>query len=82
MANICDNIYSTCNVLFINMAWFVQEIFLDLNNIGKDLKYAYDETHNKTHLVNEISVKKYDYPTDEKQDYFGDEDWLESWDKV
>ena len=32
MANICDNIYSTCNVLFINMAWFVQEIFLDLTS--------------------------------------------------
>ena len=60
MATICDNIYSTCNVLFINMAWFVQEIFLDLNNIGKDLKSAYYETHNKTHLVSEISVKKYE----------------------
>lgn len=82
MANICDNIYSTCNALFINIAWFVEEVFIDFNNIRNDLKYAYDETHNRTHLINDISIEKYDYPRDEKEEYFGDEDWQEPWDKV
>ena len=81
MANVCDNIYSTCNALFINIAWFVEEVFIDLNNIRIDLESAYEHP-NRTHHVSDISVQKYDYPTDEKEEYFGDEDWLEPWDKV
>jgi len=82
MANICDNIYSTYNALVINIAWFVEEVFIDFNNIRKELESAYNENPNEMHLVSDISFKKPDYSADEKEEYIGDEDWLEPWDKV
>ena len=91
MSNICDNIYSTCNLVLINIAWFAEQIFTDLNTIRKDLESCYDEdnpqieSQGRQRLKNAGLLKPYKYVStdyDEEEQYIGDEDWLEPWDKV
>ena len=89
MSDICDNMYYTCNMIIINIAWYAEQIFTDLNAIKKDLFLAFEEedkspsqNHGRTHLVRPSLLTKYNYPREEEQKYFGDEDWLEPWDKV
>ncbi len=91
MSDICDNIYSTCNMFLINIAWFTKQIFTDLNTIRKDLESCYDEDNSqiesqeRQRLKNVGLLKPYKYVSteyDEKEEYIGDEDWLEPWDKV
>ena len=47
MSNICDNIFSTCNLVLINIAWFAEQIFTDLNTIRKDIESCYDEDNSQ-----------------------------------
>ena len=91
MSNICDNIFSTCNLVLINIAWFAEQIFTDLNTIRKDIGTCYDEdlsqieSKGRQRLKNAGLLKPYKYVStdyDEKEEYIGDEDWMEPWDKV
>jgi len=91
MSDICDNIYSTCNLFLINIAWFAEQIFTDLNTIRKDIGSCYDEDHSqiesqgRQRLKNADLLKPYKYVStdyDEKKEYIEDEDWMEPWDKV
>ena len=85
MSYLCDNIYSTCNSIFINIAWFANQVVIDLNDIREDFNSYYDEnvqmeSQGRRRLRNAGLLKPYKY--DEIEEYIGDEDWLEPWDKV
>jgi len=90
MSYSCDNITSICNLTFINIAWFFDSLLNDLNEMGKDVVYRYEEdtkieSQGRRRLRNAGLLKPYKYVSDcdERIDvYEGDEDWLESWDKV
>jgi hypothetical protein len=86
----CDSITSICNLTFINISWFFDSLLNDLNELRKEVESCYEEdnqieSQGRTRLQNAGLLKPYKYVSeyDEKIDgYEGDEDWLESWDKV
>jgi hypothetical protein len=90
MSYSCDSITSICNLTFINIAWFLDSLLNDLNEIRKDVVSSYEEddqieNQGRKRLQNAGLLKPYKYVSDydERIDgYEGDEDWLEPWDKV
>lgn len=90
MSEMCDNMYSMCNSIIINVAWFVEQIITDLDNIRTDI-LDYDEENkpienrgrDRCRDAGLLRPYKYVSGGDESFDKCeGDEDWLESWDKV
>ena len=86
MSEMCDNMYSVCNSIIINVGWFFEQIITDLDKIRTDI-LDYDEENkpieNRGRGAGLLKPYKYVSGVDESFDkYEGDEDWLESWDKV
>tara|TARA_B100000902_G_scaffold383428_1_gene422298 strand:- start:490 stop:732 length:243 start_codon:yes stop_codon:yes gene_type:complete len=79
-----------CNLTFINIAWFFDSLLNDLNEMRKEVATSYEEdnqieSQGRRRLQNAGLLKPYKYVSeyDERVDeYEGDEDWLEPWDKV
>ncbi len=90
MSYSCDSITSMCNLTFINIAWFFDSLLNDLNEMRKEVATSYEEdnqieSQGRRRLQNAGLLKPYKYVSeyDERVDeYEGDEDWLEPWDKV
>ena len=91
MSYSCNNVANMCNLMFINVAWFLEGVLKDLNEIRMDVISSFDEenkpieSEGRRRLQNAGLLKPYKYVNslDEQIDgYEGDEDWLEPWDKV
>ena len=90
MSEMCDNMYSVCNSIIINVGWFFEQIITDLDKIRTDILDYEEENKPIRNRGRDSSrdaglLKPYKYVSgvDESFDkYEGDEDWLESWDKV
>ena len=79
MSEMCDNMYSICNSIIINIAWFVEQIRTDILDYDEENK----PIENRGRGAGLLKPYKYVSGVDESFDkYEGDEDWLESWDKV
>ena len=79
MSEMCDNMYSMCNSIIINIAWFVEQIRTDILDYDEENK----PIENRGRGAGLLKPYKYVSGVDESFDkYEGDEDWLESWDKV
>lgn len=79
MIEMCDNMYSICNSIIINIAWFVEQIRTDILDYYEENK----PIGNRGRGAGLLRPYKYVNGVDESVDkYEGDEDWLESWDKV
>lgn len=92
MSDMCDNMYSICNLMVIQVAWFLEKVVIDLNQIRKDIVLMYEEDNNPIEYQGRERLKnsgllipyKYANEFDERIDEYDntEEDWLEPWDKV
>ena len=80
MSDPCNNVYNFCNHLIINISWFAEQLCNDINQVRKDLINEFNNTNNQ--IERPTMLKPFHYSDDEKENYQGDEDWLESWDRV
>ena len=80
MSDPCNDVYNFCNLLIINISWFAGQLYNDINQVRKDLINEFNNTNNQ--IERPTMLKPFHYSDDEKVDYLGDEDWLESWDRV
>ena len=80
MSDPCNDVYNFCNLLIINISWFAGQLYNDINQVRKDLINEFNNTNNQ--IERPTMLKPFHYSDDEKEDYQGDEDWLESWDRV
>jgi hypothetical protein len=83
MSNPCNDVYNICNVIIINISWFVEQLCYDINEAKEDLVISFNDFNNINNQIERSAVlEPFHYTHDEKDDYCGDEDWLESWDRV
>lgn len=83
MSEMCDNMYSICNSIIINIAWFVEQIRTDILDYVEENKPIRNRGRDSSRYTGLLKPYKYISGVDESFDkYEGDEDWLESWDKV
>lgn len=80
MSNLCNDAYNMCNVIIINISWFVEQLCYDINQVRKDLANEFDNANNQ--IERPTILKPFRYTDDEKEIYQGDEEWLEPWDRV
>ena len=90
MSDICDNMYSACNSIIIQVAWFMEQVWTDLKKEYNELALTFEEdipieNRRRTHRKQSDLLKPYKYVSQydvRVEEYEGDEDWLEPWDKV
>ena len=84
MSDPCNDVYNFCNLLIINISWFAEQLYKDVAQVKEDLLISYNDVNNSNNQIIErpTILKPFHYSDDEKVDYLGDEDWLESWDRV
>ena len=89
MSDICDNMYSICNSIIIQIAWFMEQVLVDLNKVKEEIILVIEESSSSPSPPLSPSpktlLKEYKYVSgyDEKiEEYVNDEDWMEAWDKV
>ena len=76
--DICNDISITLNELIINIAWYLDELV----NVN-DIKETKEEIKNllKKERIDDRQVQFYRYE-DENEEEYGNEDWIDEWDKV
>ena len=83
MSDPCNDVYNFCNLLIINISWYAEQLYQDVTRIKEDLLISYNDMNNSNNQMERPTIlKPFHYSDDEKVDYLGDEDWLESWDRV
>ena len=76
--DICNDISRSLNELVINIFWYLDEL-VNVNDI-KETKEEIDNLLKKKGK-NEHRVQFYRYE-DERMENYGNEDWIDEWDKV
>ena len=76
--DICNDISRRLNELIINLSWYLEE----LANVN-DIRATKEEIKNllKEERTDERRVQFYRYE-DENEEEYGNEDWIDEWDKV
>ena len=83
MSDICDNMYSVCNSIIIQIAWFMEQVLVDLNKVKEEIIMVIEEPPSAASPKTLLKEYKYVSGYDEKiEEYASDEDWMEAWDKV
>lgn len=75
--DICNDISRRLNELLINIAWFFDEMMNEINETKKDI----ENLKNRERKDKRRRVQFYRYEDDNYEDY-GNEDWIDEWDKV
>ena len=74
--DICNDISRRLNELLINIAWYFDEMMNEINETKKDI-----ENLKNRERKDKRKVQFYRYEDDNYEDY-GNEDWIDEWDKV
>ena len=76
--DICNDISRGLNQLLINIAWYLDELVIvnDINETKEEIKNLL-----KKERIDERRVQFYRYE-DENEEEYGNEDWIDEWDKV
>ena len=74
--DICNDISRRLNELLINIAWYFDEMMNEINETKKDI-----ENLKNRERKDKRRVQFYRYEDDNYEDY-GNEDWVDEWDKV
>tara|TARA_B100001287_G_scaffold274622_1_gene280318 strand:- start:2933 stop:3160 length:228 start_codon:yes stop_codon:yes gene_type:complete len=74
--DICNDISRRLNELLINIAWYFDEMMNEINETKKDI-----ENLKNRERKDKRRVQFYRDEDDNYEDY-GNEDWIDEWDKV
>ena len=76
--DICNDISRTLNELIINIAWYLDEL-VNVNDINETKEEINNLLKKERNSERRIEIYKYE---DERMEGYGNEDWIDEWDKV